>query len=142
MADYGAFAEINLSPATKELLQSLGDWTATAEFKTAKEKSWETCSDKNREIVLEALLEQPEIKDKVADESSRRFIIRISGPIPGYFGSSQGPAYVYPLRIHPNTKPSISGIPLEVGRCIEIKSQVFTVTHGADCLIILTVSAS
>jgi hypothetical protein len=62
MADHGAFAEINLSPATKELLQSLGDWTATAEFKTAKEKSWETCSDKNREIVLKLYWSSPRSK--------------------------------------------------------------------------------
>lgn len=77
--------------------------------------------------------------EQVADELTRYYIIRVSGPIPAYFGTSQGPAYVYPIQIHDKKSPTIAGIPLNVGEYIQIRSPTFVVTAGVDCLIILTV---
>lgn len=127
MDEPGKCKEIELLPRT------ISDWATNAKFTISKDEKWELCSDMERESVLKELLDQPDIIDmvrrqgfilltmtQVADKCSRRHIIRISGPV-------QGPAYVYPLRIHPNTKP---------------KSSTFFVTYGADCLIILTVSSS
>ncbi|EZF69637.1 hypothetical protein H105_07933 [Trichophyton soudanense CBS 452.61] len=130
-----------LQKSASEKILPLAVWAHSAKFRVTHELSWETCIDDEMEVKLANILSQPGIKEKMANELARHFIIRVSGPISAYFGTSQGPAYVYPLRIHDQKSPTIAGIPLRVGECIQICRPTFVVTAGVDCLIILTVNA-
>ncbi|PGH02613.1 hypothetical protein AJ80_08825 [Polytolypa hystricis UAMH7299] len=133
--------EEKLGEQTQEIIDSLAEWLCTAEFRVVKEQSWELCTDKERNSRLKNLLAEPHVKDKVL-ETSRQRIVRISGPQPGNFGSAQGPAYIYPLRIHDTTRPSVGSMSLRVGWFLEVKNPAFKITPGADCLIILTVNSN
>ncbi|KAI1908539.1 hypothetical protein LOZ65_006621 [Ophidiomyces ophidiicola] len=129
-----------LSEAVLQKILSLADWTHNARFNISKQLSWATCVDDQMENKLADLLSETGIQEKVVDELTRYYIIRVCGPIPAYFGTSQGPAYVYPIQIHDKKTPTIAGVPLKVGEYLQIRSPTFVVTAGVDCLIILTVS--
>jgi len=76
-------------------------------------------------------------------QMERHFVLRISQY--KILRSLQGPAYLYPLRIHEGTSPTVAFIeetrklpskPLTVGWSSEFRGRV-AITPGLDCLVIL-----